>query len=356
MNRSFSRVLLGIGSLAAVLVLLAVFAGLFDDKVSPGLLQLEPVDGSGAIRAEQRSVEQIEVIPASVVARQSTLVSPRITARIARITVRAGDAVRKGDLLVELEDSDLRARHARAQASEQSIRATHTEAQQQLDRAESLYQQKLIASSSLDQARARRDATAAELSAAGEAVREAATALGFSRIRSPIDGRVVDRFAEPGDTGTPGAAILSLYNPESVEVQAQVREQLAVNLEIGQAIRVEYPALQRSGEGRIAELIPAANTGSRSFEIKAEVAFDEQLLPGLYARLLLPAGTQERLLIPGDKIARIGQLDLVWVVSGETLQRRIIRTGKTLDDGSVEILSGLRAGEQVADRPLLVTD
>ena len=109
-------------------------------------------------------------------------------------------------------------------------------------------------------------------------------------------------------------------------------------------------------EGRIAELIPAANTGSRSFEIKAEVAFDEQLLPGLYARLLLPAGTQERLLIPGDKIARIGQLDLVWVVSGETLQRRIIRTGKTLDDGSVEILSGLRAGEQVADRPLLDTD
>ena len=72
---------------------------------------------------------------------------------------------------------------------------------------------------------------------------------------------MVDRFAEPGDTASPGQKLLSLYNPVSLRVEARVREQLALKLAIGDELTVEVPALAQRYTARIEEIVPADQRG-----------------------------------------------------------------------------------------------
>ena len=91
--------------------------------------------------------------------------------------------------------------------------------------------------------------------------------------------------------------------------------------------------------------------GLRSFLVKAQVPYDAQLLPGMYARLLVPAGTEPQLLIPADRVVQAGQLDLVWVLQDGRPQRRLVRTGQPAPDQQIVIIGGLAEGELILSRP-----
>lgn len=331
----------------ALLLIIAWMAGSFRTKVEPGLQSFEASPGAEPFAAVRRDVLLTEPVPASIGARQATTISSRILARITDITVRAGDVVTQGQLLLELERSDLESRLEQAREQVRSIEARLTEASLGLERAEQLHQQDLVADALLDEARASHGALSANLATARQAVKEAEIAIGFTEIRSPIDGRVVERFAEPGDTASPGDKLLSLYNPLSLRIEAAVREGLALPLTLGQELEVEIPSLQKTIPAQIEELVPAAHPGSRSFMIKARVEFDGQLLPGMYARLLVPASRESLVLVPADRVSKYGQMDIVWVQSNGQTNRRFIRAGREVQPGMLEVISGLEEGDLV---------
>lgn len=345
------KLILPIVSIAALLLILAAMAGYFRDKIEPGLATGGEVDISNAFTVVSELSAFSEPVPASVEAKEATIISSRLLARITAIHVRAGDYVEQGQLLLELEQGDLQARARQAGDRVRSVEARLTEARQNLKRAEDLHDRGLIAAADRDAARADAAALQADLSSAEQALGEAQAALGFSEIRSPIAGRVVDRFAEPGDTASPGGKLLSLYNPFSLWVEAHVREQLALQLAMGQELKVEIPALDQTYTARIEEIVPAADPGSRSFLVKAVLPAEQTLLPGMYARLHVPAGVRERVLIPADMTAAVGQLDVVWVVENGKVVRRFVRLGQVDNNGMVEVISGLSAGENILPVP-----
>lgn len=339
--------LLPVIAVLLLLLIIAWMAGAFRDKIEPGMESPQPGATPEAIKVSREDIMITEPVPASIGARQATTISSRTLARITRMAVRAGDTVTEGQLLLELERSDLESRLQQASEQVRAVSARFQEAKQALDRSEQLYQRDLVARAALDEARANHDAFAAELATARQAVREAEVALSFTDIRSPINGRVVERFAEPGDTASPGDKLLTLYNPLSMRVEAAVREGLALDLVLGQEIEVEVPVLETRLPARIEELVPAADSASRSFMVKAQVEYDGQLLPGMYARMLIPAGTESLLLVPADRVVNYGQLDIVWVLSDANVDRRFIRTGREVRPGMLEVISGLVEGEQV---------
>jgi RND family efflux transporter MFP subunit len=333
--------------------MIAWMAGLFSDKIEPGLNLVDAHSAEGAVAARTVETPVIEAVPASVEAKQATIISSRILARINKIHVRAGDSVTTGQLLLELEKKDLEAKVRQTTQQVRAVSARLTEARQNLTRIEELYQKKLVAKAKLDNSRANYNDLKAMLAGARQAREEAQAALSFSEIRAPIDGRVVDRFAEPGDTASPGNKLLSLYNPLSMRVEAQVREQLALSLAVGQQLKVEIPSLKVTVSAIIEERVPAANPGSRSFLVKAMMPYNKDLLPGMYARLLVPAGKQQQLLIPADRVVQVGQLNLIWVLQDGQAYRRFVRIGKPVEPDQLEILAGLSADEQVLAIPEL---
>jgi len=334
-------------TIVVLLIVIAWMAGSFHSKIEPGLTTPKATQALDTITVHREIIQLTEPVPAGVGARQATTISSRTLARITNILVRAGDTVSKGQLLLELEQADLESRLQQATEQVRSVTARLTEARRSLARAEQLHQQELIAAAALDEARANHDALTADLASAQQTVKEAQIAISFTEIVSPIDGRVVERFAEPGDTASPGDKLLTLYNPNSMRIEAAVREGLALPLTLGQEIEVEIPVLERSLTARIEELVPAADPGSRSFMVKAQVDYDGQLLPGMYARMLVPAGEESLLLIPVDRVVQYGQLDIVWVFKEGQVDRRFIRTGSEVRRGYLEVLSGLQENEQI---------
>ena len=347
MKRKKSSWLLPALALVALLLIVAAMAGYFSDRIAPGLgpvPELQPGDPVEVVREETILTESV---PASVEAKETTIISSRLVARITEISVRAGDTVEQGQLLLQLEQSDLLARAEQARERIHSVEARLTQARQNLERAEELHDRGLIAVADRDAARADTASLAADLASARQALEEAEAAVDYSEIRSPIAGRVVDRFAEPGDTASPGEKLLSLYNPFSLRVEARVREQLALALVKEQPLQVEIPSLEASFTAHIEEIVPAADPGSRSFLVKAILPSNRQLLPGMYARVQVPAGTRSRLLVAADRVVQVGQLNVVWVAGEGGAQRRFVRLGRAAGDDQVEVIAGLEEGELV---------
>ena len=352
MKNGLKQTVLISAALVVLLVAIAWMAGMFTAKVKPGLNDNATANTGDALVVSISTKSLIESVPAQVAAKQTTLISSRLLARITAINVRAGDTVDQGQLLIELEKRDLESRARQAQEQIRSLQARLAEATANLQRAQTLVAEGSIAQSDFDRIRANHDSLTAELAAAQLVLQEAETAVSYSEIRAPIAGRVVDRFAEPGNTATPGTTLLSLYNPLSLRIEAQVREQLAVHLMVGQPVRVEVPSLDKSFAGEIEELVPAASPGSRSFSVKVRIQAADNLLPGMYARLLLPSGTQEQILIPNHYLAMAGQLNVVWVLQDDVAEQRFVKIG-SVDQANqqTEIIAGLAAGEQILPPP-----
>lgn len=351
MTISSNKWLLPIVSIVALIVLVAWMAGLFTDKIAPGVTSVQTVDSSQAVAVVRREQFTYEPVPASVQAKQTSIISSRILARIEKIHVRAGDVVTQGQLLIGLDQKDLSAQVSQAKSQIQSVEVRLKEARQSLVRAKELNQKGLLANADLEKVQANHDTLSASLSTAQQSVLEAENTLSFAQIRSPMDGRIVDRFAEPGSIAQPGKSLLSLYNPTTVRVEANVRETLALSLTQGQQLKVQIPATGQWLEAEIEERVPAGNPGSRSFLIKVRLYQTQGLLPGMYARLMVPSATESLLLIPGDRVASIGQLDVVWVITQGRSERRFIRTGKRHEGGLLEVVSGLEEGEMLLPAP-----
>jgi len=344
---SVKKVMLPVVAIVALLFMVAWLAGSFNDKVIPSFDKQTSTTNTNHFTVQASEETIFEGVAASITAKYTTIISSRLLARIDTINVRAGDTVNKGDILLTLESKDLASRVIEASEQIKAVQVRHTEAQKNFQRAKELFERHIVSQFDLDSSKADYQSIVAELTAAKQGLTQAKTTLGYATLRAPIGGKIVDRFAEPGNTAQAGSKLLSLYNPLSLRVEAQVREQLALTLKQGQSITVELPSIKQGLSGLVEEIVPAANTGSRSFLIKVSLPYQENLLPGMYARLLIPAGKSTNLYVPSDSITHVGQLDFVNVFEEGQKQRRFVRLGKTNKQGMVAIISGLHLGDKV---------
>ena len=336
-------------------VMVAWMAGSFDEKVQPDTLPFAKSQPASVLFFEVKDYELLEPVPATIAAKQTAVISSRILARIEEIKVRAGDYVKKGQELVVLERSDLKSRVSQASSQIKSVDPGLDEAKKSLDRSLELNKRGLLALAPLEAAQANYKSFQAQKKSAQQALVEAKTALNYASVVAPFDGLIVDRFAEPGSTAQPGMSLLSLYNPSSVRVEANVREERAVHLELGQTLKMDIPSKGLTLSAEIEELVPAGNSSSRTFLVKSQINDISGLLPGMYARLLIPAGSSKRILIPESFVAEAGQLNIVWVKQSKTdeqvVEKRLIKVGLVKEDGMVDVISGLKAGEYLVQKP-----
>jgi RND family efflux transporter MFP subunit len=323
-----------------------------EERVAPGEAALpaaETASGRRVVAVVERIEPSVTWSAGEVASARHTEVSARVVARIEEVRVRAGSAVVEGDVLVVLDARDLAAREGEAEEALRSARAELDLARAEYERARNLLEQGVGTRQRADQTRSARDAANARVRGMQQALEEARTALSFAQIRAPASGRVVDRFAEPGDTAMPGRPLLRIYDPTLLRVEVPVRESLAIHLNVAQPLRVEIPALDKSVEGNIDEIVPFAERGARTLLVKVGLGrATERLFAGMFARVGIPSGERRRLLVPEAAVERVGQLEFVHVArDGEALERRMVTTGETLETGEVEVLSGLAAGERV---------
>lgn len=139
-------------------------------------------------------------------------------------------------------------------------------------------------------------------------------------------------------------------------LEAQVDESQISRVQRGDAVTVRVDALGASLEGTVEEIIPVADPSSRKFTVKVSLPVDGGLRSGMFGRLILKSEERSAMSIPKSAVMVRGQLIGVFIVDSENIARfRLIKKGKDMGD-SVEILSGLKAGDRVIIDPANVKD
>lgn len=264
----------------------------------------------------------------------------QITGPIEALPVDIGDRVEQGELLVRISETEIRARLLQAQAQ---LR----EAENALDREQSLFAQNASSASELDRARA-----AFEI--AEGMVEEAETILSYTRIEAPFSGFITQKHAEAGDLATPGRPLLTLENPAEWRAEAEVPEALIDYVEAGAEVRVRTDNPPLAMTGVVREVSPAADPVARTFLAKIDIPAQSGLRSGQFARVFFPAGKVTPLLVPAAAISAFGQIERLFVVTDATAHLRIVKTGAA-HGNQVEIIAGLEPGSEIvhtAEAPL----
>lgn len=341
--------LVGALFVAGVVALMVWLMGGLREKVAPAAARTpRSAEGVASVEVVERTLPRTETAVGTIQPVHRTEVASRLLARVLEVRVAAGQAVAKGEVLVTLDDTDLRARLAQADAAIRGAEAGLDQARIEESRLAEAFAAGAATRTELDRVTNARKAVEAGLARAVDARREVEAVLEFATIRSPIDGVVVDKRVQGGDTVGPGQVVATLLDPKRMQLVASVRESLTRRLAVGDEVLVSVDALGHACGGTVSEIVPESASASRAFEVKVTGPCPEGIYAGMFGRLLIPVGDETVLAVPPSAVRTVGQLELVEVVRDGTLERRAIRTGRTLDDGAIEVLAGLSAGERIA--------
>jgi RND family efflux transporter MFP subunit len=347
-----SQILMGLVFAAVVVVLMIWLAGGFKPKISASAVgeTAEPAYTGPTATVRRIALPQTEEAVGTVKPVYEMVVSPRVAARITELNLVAGQQVSKGDVLVRLDDHDLKARLEQTKASATAAAAARNQAKIDLKQVEEVRAHGAASKLEYDRADLALKTTEAEVQRTAELVNEAQATLEYTTIRAPGSGVVVDKKVSAGDMVMPGQTIATLYDPTHMQLNASVREMLTQRLKVGQDIGVRMDALNRTCGGTISEIVPEAESASRTFLVKVTGPCPPGIYSGMFGRIIIPLDAQQVLLVPAAALSRVGQLDMVEVVGHDNrLERRTVQLGRKIDS-DMEILSGLTEGEKVAVR------
>ncbi len=264
---------------------------------------------------------------------QATL-SSRIQGTIDKLMAREGTKVSKGQLLIQLDNRDLQADLARANAEVENAKA-------HLDRVKQLYETDAVSKQELENAtRAYRVA---------EANRKAVEAqLSYTLVRAPFDGVITEKKVEAGELASPGQPLLKMEDPRRLRLEATVAEGDLKSVSNGDTISVVIDALGLDILiGRVSQILPAGDPQTHTFMVKVDLPDTPGLKTGMFGRFQLEKGATPTILVPLTAIVERGELTSLYAVGADHVARlRWVKLGRRFEQ-QVEILSGLNEGERV---------
>lgn len=283
-------------------------------------------------KVEAGQFPAFEEVVGTVRAKTRASIEAKVSGRIERLAVVAGQTVKAGDVIAELDRGEIQARLDQAQARLDQARKEN-------DRFKKLLAEQAVTQQEYDAAESR-------FRVAEGAVAEAKTMLGYARVSAPFEGVITRKLAEVGDLATPGRGLVEIEDPRALRLEADVSEALLDRVQSGQKMTVRVGSLPEPLEGMVSEIAPAADPVSRTFRVKLDLPPTAGLRAGQFGRVALPLGASVSLQVPSRAVQVRGQMEMVFVVGEGKAHLRLVKTGKRRAD-QVELVSGVEAGEEV---------
>lgn len=312
------------------------------------LVGCQPAGSDAAAGAKKRPPASVEVMPVrtgewqssfatlgTLRANESLALRPEVAGRVTALGFKEGASVRRGQLMVQLDDSAARAELNQAQANRKLAEAD-------LGRARSLVAPGLIAVNEVERLHA-------QAAVARASVDKAQSALSKTRLLAPFDGRAGLRQFSPGELVQPGQALVTLVSLSPMKLDVSVPEREASSLRVGQAVSATIPALNSlQVSGQVQALEPALDGAARAQQVRVLVANPAgKLQPGLSAQVrFLQAQPRQVLLVPDQAIVPQGGRQVVYRLQGDEAVLTPVGVGER-QNGLSEVVSGLKAGDVV---------
>lgn len=332
---------------------------------------------------------------------QQTDVAPQTAGKVVAVGVDIGSYVRRGQTLVQLDDTELKLHvdqaavqveqaKANVRQAEEKIglrpgqtfdpnrvaevaaaKVTFELAEKNLQRAEKLIESGDVSRSFYDEQRARRDQLKeqyevalaqarqnyAAVDVARTSVANAQSQLALARknlsyavIPAPIDGFVTERVADLGEYVSPQQKVVTIVRTNPLRIRIDVPEQAIPEVKVGQSVSITTSAWpDKNFSGRIARIAPNVSATSRTLTVEAEIENSSNALkPGQFATVrILQERAEPAVLVPSRAVASDAGVNRVYVIKNGHAEQRLVQTGQT-DGDLIEIRNGVAADEQVA--------
>jgi RND family efflux transporter MFP subunit len=391
-------------SVALLLGLLTLLPACGKKEEPPPPTSRPPISGVGVETVAPVLVEEGYDAVGTVRSRSTTAVSAQMVGKVVALHIREGDHVKAGQVLAEIDARDVQAqvRGAEAglreaeqaleevergiQAAESAVAAARANrdfatstyerfksllerrsvSRQEFDEVEAKYKGAVAeaarAEEMRDSVKAKRNQVLARIDQAHAAVAAVRVNQGYSRVTAPYAGVITEKRAEVGTMAAPGVPLLVLEDATGYRLEVAVEESRVGEVHVGDPVKVWIQAAGPTEfPGRVAEIVPVLDPGSRSYTVKLDLLAEGTALgllrSGSYGKARFAVGRREALLVPRSAVVTRGQLVQVFAVDGDNVAHlRLIKTGKEYGD-RVEVLAGLSAGDRIAvSRPEGLTD
>jgi membrane fusion protein, multidrug efflux system len=316
--------------------------------------------GLGAVRAAEAPLNVVTVTyetaprervwDGTIDAVNRATVSAQTSGRVAEIYYDVDNFVPAGAPIMRFTDVEQRAALNSARAALDETEARATEADAELKRVSSMFDNGTVSKARFEQARANAEAAKARLESARAGVKHAEEQLEYTIVRAPYAGIVSQRHVEVGEVVRPGAPLMSGLSLEHLRVNVDVPQSMLDPIRrIGKAnVYVDDRAIPAES----LTFFPVATQGTNTFRVRVTLpAGAATLYPGTFVKVGFIVGDAERLLVPTSAIVRRSELTAVYVVGTDAVTLRQIRIGRRYGERT-EVLAGLAAGESIATDPV----
>jgi RND family efflux transporter MFP subunit len=319
-----------------------------EKKDGPITLEFTPAD---IAVVEVRSLVRSIPFSGSLAPVVQTAVKSKVPGEVTRVLVREGETVAAGQLLAQIDTTDLQSRVDAQAAALEEAKARLTIAEKNRANNLQLLRQKFISQNAYDTTESTYDASAASMRSQEAQLRIARKALDDAAVRAPIAGVVATRSVHPGEKVGMDSALFTLVDLARMEIEAPAPASEVPSVKVGQnaAFRVDGFG-DRAFEGRIERINPTAQPGSRAILLYISVVNrDGSLRGGMFAKgSIVLDRPQPAAVVPMTAIREESGQAYVYIIENNKIARRAVKVGSVQQaEGVVEVLSGIDQGMNV---------
>jgi RND family efflux transporter MFP subunit len=277
-----------------------------------------------------------------------------VAAVVIKVHKENGELVRKGDLLVSLDNSVLRDNLNSAEESMRAAAQSFDGAERQYQRIKSLQAQGMVSMQGLEESEVKRNNAQSEFVASKARVAAAKQQLDRTEVRAPFQGVVSARKASAGDTAQIGKELIQVIDPSSMRFEGQVSADQMSSLKVGQRVNFRINGVAQTGDqlgssGTIKRIDGAANPITRQVSVIVEInGKDRPPVVGLFAEGVIETSSKSAVMISESSLRREGDKVFAWVLDGNKIVKRNVQLGdRDTRLGEWVVNSGLVAGEKI---------
>lgn len=285
--------------------------------------------------------------------RQST-VSAQIAGRVKEILFDTGDTVRKGQVILRIDEREAVQAVAGSKAQVAQAQAAAENAKAEYERARQLFAQKFISQAALDKAEAEYRMAQAQAAASEAGAEQSALAQAYTAVIAPYGGVVAARHVEVGEMVTVGKPLMTGFDPSQLRVIVHVPQHKLAEIGPRPEAFVRITPSGRQIAATSVTVNPAADTRTHSTQARVQLPANETgIYPGMFVRVHFVTGKASKLLIPSKAVLRRSEVVAVYVVDDKgAVKLRQVRLGEPSGQDEIEVLAGLSPGEKVALDPV----
>ena len=266
-----------------------------------GPVSIELSDGDIAI-AEKMTMTQGLPVSGTLKAVRSAMVKARVAGELVLLEVREGDAVKMGQIVARVDNTEYLARQSQNKQQAEAARAQVEVAQRQFDNNNALVNQGFISKTALDTSISNLNGAKASYQAALATLDVATKALDDSVLKAPLNGFVSQRFAQPGERVAPEARIIEIVDLSQLELEATLTSAQAMNVKLGQIAKLNVEGTREEVSAKVLRINPSTQTGSRSVLIYLGLQSHPLLRQGVFVQGSLETQKVQAIVVPLESV------------------------------------------------------